>query len=659
MGDFPRLLPATVAANTVFAGATSGGAAAPAFRGLVSADLPSSIAANTSGYAAKTAATADSASAGPVYPAFLYGTGTGLTLYADVSKLWYYPASGTLAATTFLGDLSGLADAASTATIAENVTNGLFYPVFVSGGSGNLALQVTSAKLYFNPATGTLGTTGTFNCSDLVAASTAPSFQMTDTTASAKSLRVVVDANVANFYESAGAAGDIISLDLANKRVGIGTAAPSYKLQIATSVAGDQAVRAVNSATTGSNYALVGVCNGATPTMNVGVFAYALNATTNRALVVTGTVAGATNHAIYCDSAAQVYFAGNVGIGTAAPGVKLDVNGAATVSGDFIVGSILRTYLQNVGIGAATWGTSAQNVLGLGNGVAPTTSPSGMGQLYVESGALKYRGEGGTITTLGASSDTAAPARDTLRVLKETVFAGVATTSYSNGSTYTIDGSVYTCQVVSSGAVDMVATGLRIRQGTTGSTGSSHMKIVNGATGDFLSIVGEARFRRGKWGLWTRMASWDYTNAGTTCFGGTLAIYAAGKWGVGLRSRVKNLLGAPNSATGGIASDFWWTTAVTTATYPGVSTADVLLAYFRTPTDVDIYYGTYSGGWPTMESMTLMATMQMQTTQTVTAANSGPVIAATVDLWWQMGGSSATSGTYEIIFDRWRITSWE
>src|SRR5207247_1857275 len=36
----------------------------------------------------------------------------------------------------------------------------------------------------------------------------APSFQMSDTTASAKSLRVVTDANVANFYEAAGSAGD-------------------------------------------------------------------------------------------------------------------------------------------------------------------------------------------------------------------------------------------------------------------------------------------------------------------------------------------------------------------------------------------------------------------------------------------------------------------
>lgn len=55
----------------------------------------------------------------------------------------------------------------------------------------------------------------------------------------------------------------------------------------------------------------------------------------------------------------------------------------------------------NVGFGTTTFGTSAAKVIGIGNATAPTSSPAGMGQLYVESGALKYRGSGGTITTLG------------------------------------------------------------------------------------------------------------------------------------------------------------------------------------------------------------------------------------------------------------------
>lgn len=57
----------------------------------------------------------------------------------------------------------------------------------------------------------------------------------------------------------------------------------------------------------------------------------------------------------------------------------------------------------NVGIGATSFGTSAAKVLAIANGTAPSTSPAGMGQLYVESGALKYRGSSGTVTTLGAA----------------------------------------------------------------------------------------------------------------------------------------------------------------------------------------------------------------------------------------------------------------
>jgi hypothetical protein len=54
----------------------------------------------------------------------------------------------------------------------------------------------------------------------------------------------------------------------------------------------------------------------------------------------------------------------------------------------------------NLGVGVSTFGTSAAKVLGLANATAPSTSPAGMGQLYVEAGALKYRGSSGTITTI-------------------------------------------------------------------------------------------------------------------------------------------------------------------------------------------------------------------------------------------------------------------
>jgi hypothetical protein len=36
----------------------------------------------------------------------------------------------------------------------------------------------------------------------------------------------------------------------------------------------------------------------------------------------------------------------------------------------------------------------------MANATAPSSSPADMGQLYVEGGALKYRGSSGTVTTI-------------------------------------------------------------------------------------------------------------------------------------------------------------------------------------------------------------------------------------------------------------------
>lgn len=53
--------------------------------------------------------------------------------------------------------------------------------------------------------------------------------------------------------------------------------------------------------------------------------------------------------------------------------------------------------------GGMTAGANLAKGIGIGNGTAPTTSPAGGGQLYVEAGALKYRGSAGTVTVLGVA----------------------------------------------------------------------------------------------------------------------------------------------------------------------------------------------------------------------------------------------------------------
>ena len=58
--------------------------------------------------------------------------------------------------------------------------------------------------------------------------------------------------------------------------------------------------------------------------------------------------------------------------------------------------------LGNLLVGLTTAGTTAAKTIQIANGTAPTANVTG-GQLYVESGVLKYRGSSGTITTLGAA----------------------------------------------------------------------------------------------------------------------------------------------------------------------------------------------------------------------------------------------------------------
>ncbi len=79
-------------------------------------------------------------------------------------------------------------------------------------------------------------------------ANTAPSLTFTDTTASAKSLTIAVDANLAQLRESAGAAGSLLELDLANNTVrlptligGTGTAS-TLTLQSTTGVGATDAI---------------------------------------------------------------------------------------------------------------------------------------------------------------------------------------------------------------------------------------------------------------------------------------------------------------------------------------------------------------------------------------------------------------------------------
>lgn len=61
---------------------------------------------------------------------------------------------------------------------------------------------------------------------------TAPAITLTDTTALAKSLKIDVDTDIAQIREKAGASGSLLSLDLANNRVGIAVLIPLSHLEV-------------------------------------------------------------------------------------------------------------------------------------------------------------------------------------------------------------------------------------------------------------------------------------------------------------------------------------------------------------------------------------------------------------------------------------------
>jgi hypothetical protein len=106
------------------------------------------------------------------------------------------------------------------------------------------------------------------------------------------------------------------------------------------------------------------------------------------------------------------YNAANLGASIANT-IVIGTSARATNSNEIVIGTSSHTRFTMFGtrsvagdssgnfvFGTVAAGSSAQGVFVIQDGTAPTTSPAGAGQLYVESGALKYRGSSGTVTTI-------------------------------------------------------------------------------------------------------------------------------------------------------------------------------------------------------------------------------------------------------------------
>ncbi|MEK7659352.1 MAG: hypothetical protein AAB338_01710 [Patescibacteria group bacterium] len=108
-----------------------------------------------------------------------------------------------------------------------------------------------------------------------------------------------------------------------NGNVGIGTTGPGAKLDVVDATGSAIGVRSTMTGTSGNVYGSQFNVTGATAGTNIGSYAFTANGVTNQDFRSDGTGYGFYQN----NTSAKNYFAGNVGIGTTAPGAKLDVAG--------------------------------------------------------------------------------------------------------------------------------------------------------------------------------------------------------------------------------------------------------------------------------------------------------------------------------------------
>jgi hypothetical protein len=147
---------------------------------------------------------------------------------------------------------------------------------------------------------------------------------------------------------------------------------------------------------------------GVTPSAWSTTFGLKATQVYNSALASNGTSGYLTNNAYYAGAgytptyinASSTPAQGIVFNSTGVNDIQFLI-GAAGTAGNAITFTQAMTLdvLGNLLVGLTAAGTTAAKTIQIANGTAPTANVTG-GQLYVEAGALKYRGSSGTVTTI-------------------------------------------------------------------------------------------------------------------------------------------------------------------------------------------------------------------------------------------------------------------
>jgi len=142
----------TQSVNTLFAGPSSGAAAAPTFRALTTADIPALSYVTSVGLALPSIMTVSGS------PVTSSGTLTGALTTQAVNTVFAGPSSGAAAAPTFRALTTADIPALGGATISNDTTTATnLYPLFSTATSGALVnIYTGNAKLLYKPSTGEL-----------------------------------------------------------------------------------------------------------------------------------------------------------------------------------------------------------------------------------------------------------------------------------------------------------------------------------------------------------------------------------------------------------------------------------------------------------------------------------------------------------------------